>query len=165
MIVIKTDSKKLIRVGITVFCIMLASIAVLFYYGIIWFNNPDQVDYPVMGVDVSAFQGEIDWHILAGESISFAFIKATEGSGYVDDNFEDNWRKASQTDLKIGAYHFFSYDSSGLTQAENFIQTVPKSSDTLPPVVDIEFYGDKEKNLPSREETGIILKELLRELE
>ena len=79
-----------------------------------------------MGVDVSAFQGKIDWHILAGESISFAFIKATEGSGYVDDNFEDNWRKASQTDLKIGAYHFFSYDSSGLTQAENFIQTVPK---------------------------------------
>ena len=42
---------------------------------------------------------------------------------------------------------------------------MPKSSDTLPPVVDIEFYGDKEKNLPSREETGIILKELLRELE
>ena len=44
--------------------------------------------------------------------------------------------------MVVGAYHFFSYDSPGETQADNFIATVPVTAGALPPVVDIEFYGD-----------------------
>ncbi len=65
----------------------------------------------------------------------------------------------------MGAYHFFSYDSSGKTQADNFISVVPKTEDMLPPVVDIEFYGDKEKNLPNKETTQTELTALLLQLE
>jgi|GEM_PF-5758884 len=47
--------------------------------------------YPVRGVDVSSYQGDIDWEILSEQNIHFAFIKATEGSSFVDEYFETNY--------------------------------------------------------------------------
>ena len=79
-------------------------------------NHPSETKYPVRGVDVSSYQGEIDWQVLASQGIRFAFIKATEGSGFVDPCFSRNMADALGTDLKVGAYHFFSYDSGGETQ-------------------------------------------------
>lgn len=93
---------------------------VLFWNGVLLFNNPSRAEYPVRGVDVSSYQGQIDWPALASKDLSFAFIKATEGSSYVDPYFEYNYQRAQQTHLRIGAYHFFSYDSSGDTQAGQF---------------------------------------------
>lgn len=63
--------------------------------------------------------------------------------------------------MLIGAYHFFSYDSSGDTQAKNFIRTVPVTVGALPPVVDVEFYGDKEKNPPDRNDVTPQLRQML----
>jgi hypothetical protein len=77
--------------------------------------------------------------MLASQDLQFAFIKATEGSSHVDKYFESNFREALQTGLRVGAYHFFSYDSSGATQADNFIATVPKITSMLPPVVIMIF--------------------------
>ena len=100
-------------------------------------SNP----YPVKGVDVSEFQKEIDWKGLEKEGYRFAFIKATEGSSLTDSNFEYNWKEAGRTDMKISAYHFLSYDSSGVTQAENYINNVEKKRGMMPPAIDVEFYG------------------------
>ena len=107
--------------------------------------------YPVKGVDVSEHQKDIDWKGLASEDISFAFIKATEGSSYVDKRFEENWKHANRTDLKVGAYHFMSYDTPGKSQAENFIKQVHWRFGMLPPVVDVEFYGDYISSHPKEE--------------
>lgn len=161
--------KKKILIGLlSVFGIVILFGVVMFFLisnGIVLLNNPSSKDFPVRGVDVSAYQGEIDWQKLSGEDIQFAYIKATEGSGYVDDKFAQNYENAQKTDLRIGAYHFFSYDSSGETQAENFIKTVPKSDDMLPPVIDVEFYGDKKENLPDKEKTQKELDTLIAKLE
>jgi len=146
-------------------CALVATFGMLLYCGVIWFNNPSPQQYPVSGVDVSSYQGVIDWNVLSQQDIGFAFIKATEGSSSQDKRFNYNWENASNTKLKIGAYHFFSYDSSGTAQADNFIQTVPKSMDALPPVIDIEFYRDKEKNPPSKQAANQILDDLLNKLE
>lgn len=100
------------------------------------------------GVDVSSYQGEIDWSLLNGQKIHFAFIKATEGSSHLDSTFHKNWDGANATPMKVGAYHFFSFDSPGDSQAENFIHNVPLKEGTLPPVVDVEFYGGNERNPP-----------------
>ena len=123
------------------------------FLGIIKFNNPSKEEYPVRGVDVSAYQGTIDWKKLSEQNIQFAYIKATEGSEFVDEKFQENYKNAQETDLKIGAYHFFSYDSEGATQAENFINNVEKIDNMLPPVIDVEFYGEYEKNNPDKEKT------------
>ena len=47
--------------------------------------------YPVHGIDVSKYQGDIDWHRVRASGIDFAFIKATEGGDHTDDRFRDNW--------------------------------------------------------------------------
>lgn len=139
--------------------------AMLIYNGYIRLNNPSMSAYPVRGVDISSYQGTVDWAMLESQGISFAFIKATEGSGMVDKNFAQNHAAAKKTSIRIGAYHFFSYDSSGITQAENFISTVPKTEGMLPPVVDLEFYGDYSQSPALRDYTRTILDDLLRELE
>lgn len=75
--------------------------------------------------------------------MKFAFIKATEGSSFVDKYFLKNWTNANKTGMRVGAYHFFSFDSKGETQAEQYIRTVPKYKQALPPVIDVEFYANK----------------------
>jgi lysozyme len=143
----------------------ITTLATLIYSGIILPNNPSKQNYPIRGVDVSSYQGIINWDILSKQGIDFAYIKATEGSSFVDNRFSYNWEHANTTSLRIGAYHFFSFDSSGLTQAENFIKIVPALDSSLPPVVDFEFYGDKEKNLPDTTKAKENLRVLLEKLE
>lgn len=121
--------------------------------------------YPVFGVDVSNYQGVIDWSALQEQNVSFAFIKATEGSSHVDESARRNLENAGKTDIILSAYHFFSFDSPGETQAENFISVVEKSDIDMPPVVDIEYYADKKSHKPSRKEAEDILTPLLDELE
>lgn len=121
--------------------------------------------YELKGVDVSHYQGNIDWQKLEEQGISFAFIKATEGSSHVDECFEDNWQNAQKTSLYIGAYHFFSFDSAGKTQAAFYIETAGSLSGKLAPVVDVEYYGDKQNNPPDRSELVEQLKEMLIVLE
>ena len=124
--------------GIVLACVI---ICVLLYFGIVHINNPELSGYKTKGVDVSSYQGDIDWAVLSSQGIDFAYIKATEGSSTVDRCFEANWQGASKTDLRIGAYHFFSFESSGENQAKLFCGTVKALPDMLPPVIDVEFYG------------------------
>jgi len=138
-------------------------LAVLLWNGVIQLNNPSRNKYPVRGVDVSRYQGKIDWQVLASQGIDFAFIKATEGSSHKDICFDYNYEEARKTKLYAGAYHFFSFDSAGETQAENFINTVEGYDDMLPPVIDVEYY--KSKNTPTRENLSKELKSMLDILE
>ena len=104
-----------------------------------------------IGVDVSSYQADIDMDQLKEQDIQFIYIKATEGSSWQDERFPENWENAKSAGLLSGAYHFFSYDSEGKSQAENFIKTVgPDLKGRLLPVVDVEYYGDKEQNPPDK---------------
>lgn len=141
------------------------SLFLLFWNGVLQLNSPSSSQYPVRGVDVSSYQGEIDWAVLSRQEIQFAFIKATEGSGFTDERFAFNFSEAQKTNLRVGAYHFFSYDSPGDAQADHFIQTVGNPEGTLPPVIDLEFYGDKEANPPGRAETREQLDKMIETLE
>lgn len=106
-----------------------------------------------IGVDVSSYQAEIDMNVLKEQNIEFIYIKATEGSNTQDERFAENWNNAKKAGLLSGAYHFFSYDSEGRTQAENYINTVgPDMEGRLLPVVDVEYYGDKEQNPPEKDD-------------
>ena len=158
--------KKKLWIGAAVFLLLdIVLFGILVYQKKITINNPSELDYPIRGVDVSYYQGEIDWQVLAGENIDFAFIKATEGSSHIDTKFEENWEQSRETGLKRGAYHFFSFESSGKTQGEHFISVVPKEAGMLSPVVDIEFYGDRFHNKPDVEKTRKELRSLLETLE
>ena len=155
---------RLLKITLTAVSALLVVSVVIFalvWNGIIILNGISSCQYDIKGVDVSSYQGEIDWNVLSSQKISFAFIKATEGSSFVDKYFAYNFQEAQKTSLSVGAYHFFSYDSEGKTQAENFINTVIPFEGMLPPVIDLEFYGDKEKNPPDRADVEKQLKVML----
>lgn len=67
--------------------------------------------------------------------------------------------------MYVGAYHFFSFDSDGKSQGEHYIQTVGALQGCLYPVIDVEYYGDKEKNPPSMKEVKKQLEVMLEMLE
>lgn len=100
-------------------------------------------NYAIHGIDVSKYQDRINWESVRnmevnGIRIGFAFIKATEGIGNKDAQFNRNWRKAREAGLPRGAYHFFIASKSGKLQAENFIERVNLEAGDLPPVLDVE---------------------------
>lgn len=97
--------------------------------------------YEVTGVDVSHYQGVIDWEALAADGHDFAFIKATEGKELRDEAFAANWTLAARTGMRRGAYHFFRPEVSVDAQALNFFATVDLQPGDLPPVIDVERLG------------------------
>ena len=118
--------------------------------------------YPIKGVDVSSYQGSVDWEKLYKQDIAFAFIKATEGSSHVDKMFAQNWEAVRKTEIRAGAYHFMSLETAGSAQAENFLGTVMARRGMLPPVIDVELYGSFTYAEPSVQHLQSILTPLLK---
>ena len=79
----------------------------LFKTGAIRLNYPDKKEFPIRGIDVSHHQGHIDWKKLAAQDVSFAYIKATEGEDFLDEDFKYNWSSAEDAGILPGAYHYF----------------------------------------------------------
>ncbi|MER0238259.1 GH25 family lysozyme [Fulvimarina sp. MAC8] len=103
------------------------------------FKGEKPSDYPVHGIDVSKYQGNIDWNAVRSGGIEFAYLKATEGGDRVDDRFHENWREAKSAGVPRGAYHFWYHCRPGVEQADWFIRNVPKDRSALPPVIDVEW--------------------------
>ena len=72
--------------------------------------------YSVHGIDVSAYQGRIDWAEVASHDVQFAFIKATEGVTLRDQRFRRNWDAARKAGVYRGAYHYFQPNYDGAQQ-------------------------------------------------
>ncbi|TPJ54714.1 MULTISPECIES: GH25 family lysozyme [unclassified Mesorhizobium] len=106
----------------------------------------------VHGVDVSRWQGNVNWEKLRAQGANFAYIKATDGGDHLDPMFTRNWRNADAAGLKRGAYHFFYWCRTAGEQADWFIRNVPRVEGALPPVIDVEWNGESScKRRPSRE--------------
>ena len=110
--------------------------------------------YQVHGIDVSHYQGDINWKMLEQTRqgqfpIHFIFMKATEGGDYSDDRFTANFDSARAHGFIRGAYHFYNPKTDANKQADFFIQSVKLESGDLPPVLDIEKKGKDMKKLQS----------------
>lgn len=94
------------------------------------------------GIDVSHYQGSIDWDaVAAGENISYAYLKATEGATLVDDTYARNLAEARRVGLKVGSYHFYRPGTDWQEQLENLTSTVKPGEQDLLPIIDIEHRG------------------------
>ena len=110
--------------------------------------------YQVHGIDVSHYQGDINWKMLEQTRqgqfpIQFIFMKATEGGDYSDDRFTANFDSARAHGFIRGAYHFYNPKTDANKQADFFIQSVKLEPGDLPPVLDIEKKGKDMKKLQS----------------
>lgn len=102
--------------------------------------------FDVHGIDISHYQGEIDWHRLTTDCnlefpIHFIFQKATEGGDYVDKAYKANMDSARAHGFICGAYHYFIPQTDARLQAEHFIRQSRLQVGDLPPVLDVETLG------------------------
>ncbi len=95
--------------------------------------------YAVHGIDLSKYQGDVDWRMARRAGVNFAFIKATEGGDRLDEKFRDHWRGARRAGIQTGAYHFYYFCRPASEQAAWFIRNVPRVKGALPPVLDLEW--------------------------
>ena len=94
------------------------------------------------GIDVSHYQGRIDWDRVAREeNVKFVYIKATEGSDLVDEYYMRNLYGAKRVGIPVGVYHFYRPNVSTVTQLQNFRTTVEPWQHDLIPVIDVEKRG------------------------
>jgi lysozyme len=94
---------------------------------------------PIQGIDISKYQGDVDWRRVRKEGIRFAYLKVSEGGDHVDNRFYDNWSGAAAAGVPRGAYHFMYWCRTASEQAVWFTQAVPQDSTQLPPVLDLEW--------------------------
>jgi lysozyme len=118
----------------------------------------------IQGIDVYHGDGEVDWRTVKKNGIEFAFVKATEGTNYIDKRFDANMKGAVAAGVLIGPYHFCridndkdgtkfaSYDGAAFTpgtdpyddavaEAKAFLKVILPyyhSGQYLPPVADVE---------------------------
>jgi lysozyme len=101
-------------------------------------DRPKPQDYPIQGIDVSKYQGNIDWDAVKNSGVKFVWIKATEGGDRLDERFQANWQAAKQVGIPHGAYHFVYWCRAPSEEVNWFEQNVPVEDDSLPPVLDVE---------------------------
>ncbi|MFF2297415.1 GH25 family lysozyme [Arthrobacter sp. NPDC058127] len=97
----------------------------------------------IQGLDVSYYQGNVDWQQQRNMGALFAYVKATEDYGYVNPYFASQYNGSSSVGMIRGAYHFAVPNvSSGAVQANFFASNGGAWSgdgSTLPPLLDIEY--------------------------
>lgn len=101
-------------------------------------SAPKVSHFPVKGLDLSAHNGDVDFDKVRLAGYEFVYLKSSEGTGFKDSRFERNAAAARKAGLKVGAYHFFRFDSPAYMQALNLIHTVRMQQLDLPLVIDIE---------------------------
>lgn len=115
----------------------------------------------VYGIDISRYQGKIDWEKLKADNpqdttIHFVYMKATEGKDLKDPRFSRNWKKTKEAGFSRGAYHYFTEGSTGAEQASMYIKSVTLESGDLAPMIDVEETPKNKKSF-NTELKGLIL--------
>lgn len=95
-----------------------------------------------MGVDVSYYQGTIDWAKAKAAGVRFAFLRVSDGTTFQDPKFVQNWTNTKANGVIRGAYQFFRPSQSVNAQADIMINAIGTyRPGDLPPVIDVEADG------------------------
>jgi lysozyme len=91
------------------------------------------------GIDVSVYQGTIDWTQVKAAGITFAFIRISDGLPPIDTKFHQNWAGARAAGVIRGVYQFYRSDEDAIAQADLLLDTMGTlEPGDLPPVADVE---------------------------
>ncbi|WP_040616339.1 GH25 family lysozyme [Roseibium sp. TrichSKD4] len=129
--------------------------------------DPTPEDFAVHGIDVSRWQGDIDWHAVKRAGTEFAWIKSTEGGDHFDPRFLGNWTAARAAGVRRGAYHFYYFCRPVEEQISWVKEIVPVDPTALPLVLDMEWNAHSKtcRERPPREKIIPDMKHFLDEME
>jgi len=92
----------------------------------------------VQGVDVSKWDGTIDWTSVKSAGNAFAFIRVSDGLNSPDSYFASNWKNAKAAGVYRGVYQYFEADQDPTAQANLVLSNLGSDLGELPAVVDVE---------------------------
>lgn len=96
-------------------------------------------DEQLHGIDVSHYQGRVNWDEVAKDSkVNYVYLKATEGTNTIDDTYSYNFQECKRVGLKVGSYLFFRPHLSAKAQFELFVSRVDTKKQDLLPLIDAE---------------------------
>jgi lysozyme len=91
------------------------------------------------GIDVSFYEGDMDWTAAHNDGVVFAFIRVSDGLTHPDNKFARNWAQSKAAGVRRGAYQFFRENEDPIAQADLLIAAVGQlQPGDLPPVIDVE---------------------------
>lgn len=93
------------------------------------------------GIDVSYYQGTINWASVRSAGKQFAIVRISDGTGFMDPKFATNWKGAKAAGLAVGSYQFFRPNQDVTAQANIVIkqlESVGFGAGDIPPVLDVE---------------------------
>ncbi|WP_395092318.1 glycoside hydrolase family 25 protein [Vaginella massiliensis] len=148
------NTKKVLYTIVVVFCLIMGLYLIVFLRNT-GSSNQHLMDYDihnlellnshrdkVFGIDISQYQGEIQWRkvnkINNQFPINFVIIRATMGSDGKDEKFDRNWKLSKKQGFTRGVYHYYRPNENSNLQILNFISKVELEAGDLPPVLDIE---------------------------
>ena len=96
------------------------------------------------GIDVSEWQGAIDFEEVANSGIDIVYIRASESTDYIDPYFIENYEKAKENGLKTGFYHYLTARSleEARTEAEFFVSNIKGTEPECKLAMDFESFGN-----------------------
>ncbi|MEO9469547.1 GH25 family lysozyme [Parasphingorhabdus sp.] len=127
---------RLLRFGLIVLALLVVAL-ILRNIAISWAPARDQ--YPVQGISVDASHGNIIWHVAGATGVDFAYVRATYGAEDRDPTFAVNIKGASDAGIRYGAMHEYTLCRLATDQATNFVTTVPRGDNMLPPAIRLAF--------------------------
>lgn len=137
----RIDSTKKIAISL----LIIAATGIATFFGIREVGNIysepttfESSKYIVKGIDISHHNPILNWDIIMEQGITFAYLKATEGTTHKDRNYKYNYELARKSNVRVGTYHFYTFGLSGKEQFRHFKKNARCTTGDLLPAIDVE---------------------------
>lgn len=104
--------------------------------------TPERSAFPMQGVEIGAADGPVSFASLKAIGADFAYLDASVSVFARDPDFVDNFEKARAAGMQLGAVHRYDPCQPADKQAANFVTTVPRDAQLLPPAVELDMLAD-----------------------
>lgn len=128
--------RKIFFITILISIIALSNISVLAF--------PPSNNNLYNGIDVSEWQGDIDFKKVGQQGVEVVYIRVSEGQKYTDPYFKDNYEKAKQNGLKVGFYHFLTAKNTeeAIEEARFFVANIKGLKPDCKLAMDFEVFNE-----------------------
>lgn len=137
-------------------------------------NEQGEMEYRVngnvesqKGIDLSRYQGEVDWALVAADDVDYAMIRVGirgygTGEIVIDDTLDANMMGAAYNDIEVGAYFFTqaTSEAEAIEEAEAVIEALAPYNVTYPVAIDVEEVNDsaaRTANLTASQRTDYVI--------
>lgn len=129
---------KKIKISIIILLIFIIQMTMSIVYAI-----PPSSDTIYSGIDVSEYQGYINYNLVRNSGIDIVYIRSSEGTNFIDPYFRENYNNAKAAGLKVGFYHYVTSRSTAeaINEADYFASVISGTSPDCLLAMDFEYFG------------------------